>query len=52
MKLKVLVQRAGALWFGTADDVKCDLSVTLTHCQQSLSPLDASPAAGIWPVVW
>lgn len=51
VKLKVLVQRAGALWFGIADDVKCDLSVTLTHCQQSLPPLDASPAAGIWPVV-
>lgn len=50
VKLKVLVQRAGALWFGIADDVKCDLSVTLTQCQQSLPPLDASPAAGLWPV--
>lgn len=52
VKLKVLVQRTGALWFGIAADVKCDLSVTLTHCQQSLPPLDASPAAGIWPVGW
>lgn len=52
VKLKVLVQRTSALWFGIAADVKCDTSVTLTHCQQCLAPLDASPAAGIWPAVW
>lgn len=52
VKLKVSVQRTGALWFGIAADVKCDVSVTLTHCQQSLPLLDASPAAWIWPVVW
>lgn len=51
VKLKVLVQRTGALWLGIAVDVKCDLSVTLTHCQQSLPPLEASPAVGMRPVV-
>lgn len=52
VKLKVLVQRTGALWFGIAADVKCDLSVTLTHCQQCLPPIESSPAAGIRSVVW
>lgn len=52
VKLKVLVQGPGSLWFGIAADVKCDLSVTLTHRQPSSPPLDAQPAAGIWPIVW
>lgn len=51
VKLKVSDQRAGALWFGIAADVKCDPSVTLTHCQQYLAPLEASPAVGIRPAV-
>lgn len=50
-KLKVSVQRAGALWFGIAVDVNCDLCVTLTHCQQSLPLLEVSPAAAICTVV-
>ena len=50
MKLKVLWWRTGALWFEVAADMKRNLSVTLTLCQQSLPPLDASPAAVIWPV--
>ncbi|KAM7383890.1 hypothetical protein PAMA_011313 [Pampus argenteus] len=52
VKLKVLVQRTDALCFGIAADVKCDLSVTLTHCQQSLPLIDVSAAAGIWPGAW
>lgn len=40
MKLKVLWQRTGALWFGVVAD-ECDRSVTLTRCQQSLPSLDA-----------
>lgn len=52
VKLNVLVQRSAALWFGIAADVKCDLSVTLTHCQQCLPLLDASPAAGMCPTAW
>lgn len=51
LKLKMSDQRTGALWFGIAADVKCDLCVTLTHCQQCLPPLEASPAVGIWPAV-
>lgn len=46
------MRRSAALWFGIAADVKCDLSVTLTHCQQCLPPLDASPAAGMCPTAW
>lgn len=52
VKLEVLLRSTGALWFGIAADVKCDLSVTLTHCQQSLPPLDASPAAAIGSAPW
>lgn len=48
VKLKVLVQRIGAACFGIATDVKCDLSVTLTYCQQCLPPLHTSPAVAMW----
>lgn len=47
VKLKVSVQGAGAVRFGISADVNCDLSVTLTRCQQTLPPLQGSPAAGI-----
>lgn len=47
VKLEVSVQGAGAVWFGMAADVNCDLSVALTRCQQTLPPLEGSPAAAI-----
>lgn len=47
VKLEMSVQGAGALRFGMAADVNCDLSVALTHCQQTLPPFEGSPAAGI-----
>lgn len=47
VKLEVSVQGAGAVRFGMAADVNCDLSVALTRCQQTLPPLEGSPAAGI-----
>lgn len=47
VKPEVTVQGAGAAPFGMAADVNCDLSVTLTRCQQTLPPLEGSPAAGI-----
>lgn len=52
VKQKVPDPRTGALWFGIAADVKCDLTVTLPHRQQSFCPpptppsqTEASPAA-------
>lgn len=36
------------LRFGIAADENCDVSVTRTHCQQSVPPWEASRAAGIW----
>lgn len=43
VKQKVPDPRTGALWFGIAADVKCDLTVTLPHRQQSFCPRPPRP---------
>lgn len=43
VKQKVPDPRTGALWFGIAADVKCDLTVTLAQRQQSFCPPTPTP---------
>lgn len=52
MKLKVLWWRIGTMFLGIAAVMKCDLSPSLTCCQQSLSLLDASPSGLYCGVKW